>query len=323
MGRMLLPDTHFNVYEYGAIGDGWTDDTDAIQSAIGAASAASGGEIYFPAGTYRATHIDLTGTSNLILRGDSVGRGGPVTIRTHSKGSDSFVRLLGTKNLLIERLRFGCYYPEFSGYLLDASDAGNSWGEDACLRVTLKFVTFYSASQGHVDIRVGHAYDWVVERSQFERGRVAVEGTGTSNTVRFLNNRFSTHYAEALFKNIRDWQIIGNTCEPLEGGAPGLIKFDDDVVPRMVTVSGNWCGDVTASGTWIEARGHGWTVQGNLLHTGNVGAGSESVGVKLVGEMNGLFVAGNWVYGNGILLDQNGQVVSNLFVDANSDGGFA
>lgn len=42
----------FNVVDYGATGDGSTDDTAAIQAAIDAAEAAGGGVVYFPAGVY-------------------------------------------------------------------------------------------------------------------------------------------------------------------------------------------------------------------------------------------------------------------------------
>lgn len=44
----------FNVKAYGAVGDDTTDDTTAIQNAITAA-AASGGKVWFPAGTYKIT----------------------------------------------------------------------------------------------------------------------------------------------------------------------------------------------------------------------------------------------------------------------------
>jgi len=49
----IEPNGQFNVLSYGAAGDGQTDDTDAIQSAIDAAAAAGGGRVYFPRGKYR------------------------------------------------------------------------------------------------------------------------------------------------------------------------------------------------------------------------------------------------------------------------------
>lgn len=42
----------FNVRDFGAVGDGETDDTDSVREAIAAAVKAGGGTIYFPAATY-------------------------------------------------------------------------------------------------------------------------------------------------------------------------------------------------------------------------------------------------------------------------------
>lgn len=47
-----VPIIYYNVKAYGAKGDGTTDDTTAITSAINAAVAAGGGTIFFPPGTY-------------------------------------------------------------------------------------------------------------------------------------------------------------------------------------------------------------------------------------------------------------------------------
>lgn len=68
----------FNVTFFGAVGDGATDDTAAINAAIGAATASGvGGIIYFPPGVYRVTRpvtgigsIQLSNVHDLVFMGD-------------------------------------------------------------------------------------------------------------------------------------------------------------------------------------------------------------------------------------------------------------
>jgi len=50
----------YNAKDYGAIGDGVTDDTQAIQDAINAAITAGGGTIFFPLGTYKVNSTGRT-----------------------------------------------------------------------------------------------------------------------------------------------------------------------------------------------------------------------------------------------------------------------
>jgi polygalacturonase len=57
--------TFYNVRDYGAVGDGQTLDTDAINRTISTAAAAGGGTVYFPAGTYASYSIHLQ--SNIAL----------------------------------------------------------------------------------------------------------------------------------------------------------------------------------------------------------------------------------------------------------------
>ena len=60
--------TVYDVANYGAQGDGTTDDTNAIQAAIDAANARGGGTIVFPGGTFRITR-SLTIYSRILFRG--------------------------------------------------------------------------------------------------------------------------------------------------------------------------------------------------------------------------------------------------------------
>jgi len=62
----------YNVRDYGAIGDGKTIDSPAINQAIEAASANGGGLIYFPAGTYRSYSIRLKDNIHLYLENGAV-----------------------------------------------------------------------------------------------------------------------------------------------------------------------------------------------------------------------------------------------------------
>ncbi|MFC0665602.1 glycosyl hydrolase family 28-related protein [Azotobacter chroococcum] len=58
----------FNVKDFGAKGDGRTDDTDAIQAAIDAAYKAGGGSVYLPAGEYRVSGGDKSSDGALMIK---------------------------------------------------------------------------------------------------------------------------------------------------------------------------------------------------------------------------------------------------------------
>ncbi len=62
-----LPAADFDVRTFGATGDGKTIDTAAINQAIDAASAAGGGTVRFPAGTYLSFSIHLKSRITLLL----------------------------------------------------------------------------------------------------------------------------------------------------------------------------------------------------------------------------------------------------------------
>jgi hypothetical protein len=60
-----IPGGIFNIITYGAVGDGVATNTAAIQNAIAAAGAASGGTVIVPAGTFLSGPLSLTNNLNL------------------------------------------------------------------------------------------------------------------------------------------------------------------------------------------------------------------------------------------------------------------
>lgn len=57
----------YNVKNYGALGDGVTDDTTAIQAALTAATAAGGGDVFVPSGTYLSGLLTVGSKTRLVL----------------------------------------------------------------------------------------------------------------------------------------------------------------------------------------------------------------------------------------------------------------
>lgn len=73
-GFVSIPDVVFSVADYGAIGDGNTISTEAIQKTIDAAASAGGGRVIFPEGTYLSgalfvkSNVELNLGEKVILR---------------------------------------------------------------------------------------------------------------------------------------------------------------------------------------------------------------------------------------------------------------
>ncbi len=78
----------FNVKEYGATGDGTTNDTAAINLAIADANTANGGIVYFPLGTYIVASPLTTPVSYTVIKG--VGMGSNIKLSSSWSGAQVF-----------------------------------------------------------------------------------------------------------------------------------------------------------------------------------------------------------------------------------------
>lgn len=74
-GRWLRasPNTQLNARQFGAKGDGATNDTTPIATALALAVATTGASLYFPPGTYITDTMSFTGANGLTLYGDGMG----------------------------------------------------------------------------------------------------------------------------------------------------------------------------------------------------------------------------------------------------------
>lgn len=85
-GKVIKDSLTYNVKDHGALGNGSTDDTAAIQATINLASA-NGGVVYLPPGTYNIS-ASLTLTSNIVFTGAGQGA---TTIQQNSTTSAAIV----------------------------------------------------------------------------------------------------------------------------------------------------------------------------------------------------------------------------------------
>jgi hypothetical protein len=113
-----------SVKDFGAVGDGVTDDTAAIQAAIDAVQAAGGGTVYVPKGQYKTTDvIRITGKVNLI----GANRTNVSAIVAHHTGA-AILSLKGSTGSCIKFIWFGTdttTYPK-TGITLGRSSAASA-----------------------------------------------------------------------------------------------------------------------------------------------------------------------------------------------------
>lgn len=95
----------FNVKDFGAFGDGVTVDTTFVQNAINAASAAGGGIVFFPVGTYKVSALAMTTTAynGVTLRGASM-RGSKINFTTTTIALTLGANPGGVSQVVVEQL---------------------------------------------------------------------------------------------------------------------------------------------------------------------------------------------------------------------------
>ena len=274
--------------DYGAVGNGTTDDKAAIQAAIDAAANAGGGVVYFPRGKYRITgalKLDTTVRDYASITFRGVGWG-PYAAASSSQGS--VIQLDATSGSALELgpstgsgnplFRFSMYdlgimakNTGYTGNLVKAyalgkcgfSNCGFYGIPDATSAtatalfygnfwVDLHFdrCNFATAVKGVEKAGLGSGFSDSVDNVSFDR--CLFERCGTSVDIRF---------------NTQSVAIERSTFEPAIGGAASPVSLSGE----SNKVQNCWFGDSNYTGTWVQMGQEAAIVSGNYISNAAVG----------------------------------------------------
>lgn len=281
----MIQGAAYNVLDFGAVGDGITDDTAAMQAAAARVST-NGGALYLPAGTYLITgYFAITG-SNVKVYGDGMGAtvikvGAWVDgILISKDGANYPSGITGIlDNITIQDLTID---GNRNGYVNGPNDTyGNGVSFVACDNIIVRNVEVKdSAEQGIVsthwvlsalNLQESLVIDsCVVLNSPANRIAIGVEGRGrsakiTNNTVAFSNNSVVAIYlGHVNGSGINNgYSVVANNVINGSGANSIGVQIQDNMY--NITVANN-----VINGCAISIRGSsdaqstfGYTITGN------------------------------------------------------------
>lgn len=279
--------------DFGADATGVTDCATAIANAV-ASLPSSGGEIYFPPGSYSMTAFpDLTNKTCIRIYGaggQTAGATSTSSILINKVSPGAFINAPGSVSLGIDGIQFVTKQAGFTDYIISL---GSSPANSAFARI--KRCGFFAAS-GVRYIAKGINLDKTIEAEidscSFGSLLFAIAGasnTGFSNAIKISGCQFVDTSQIPIQGGGQAWQVVGNTFECYNGGTPGnalagaMANFPSNPFGGL-SFSGNWLGDVTtAGGTWLNLSGGGIDISGNFI---GGGSGSNAIALASVDSAN-------------------------------------
>lgn len=269
--------------DYGAAGNGSTDDTTAINNAIAAANA-SGASLYFPSGTYKVNSGLTTLTGNgVIVRGD--GRNSTV-IATNSATGDVFT--MTGQFQVIEDLSFFPSVFRTSGYELVVG-AGSFQSIVRNVYIAL----------GYNGICNTGATETVFENVQLRSltGTIGCYYTGTSNAnsfgMRVKNILADNPYVYPIYDALITGNFVGATYygATVTGSISGTTLTVSAVSGGTIKVGQTIYGTGISAGTYITGAGTGTGGTGTYVISS-----SQTVSSTTISCVGDLFIGSGWIW---------------------------
>jgi Right handed beta helix region/Pectate lyase superfamily protein len=317
----------YHVMSYGAVGDGSTDDTNAIQSAITAASAAGGGKVVL-----RNNHVvgALTLPSNITLEAEYVRVKSSVswdrpTLKAKSGFSGDLLSLssVNVEYLTVRNISINMYNAASGARALVVNTYNGSYSqsdphnlfENIFIRYSRGTAVYARSREARFknvvvrDTYVGHGFEVAGTDTFFESCTAAttLDSSYAGFYITGANNHFSQckafyGYGPGFKLNCQKNVLVG--CGAQENTGPGLLFWEAN---KWNVVSGFIADSNSDSGICFDRNNSGSSLAGNIVTgftcTGNAGLRypTPSAGVR--------FVNANGAIENNII--NNGVVTTN------------
>lgn len=289
------------VLDFGAKGDGVTDDTTAINAAITAANAQGGGTVFFPAGhTFVFTQIDLKSNVRLYSDGGVLKYKDNTAVSADGKyyllvawGGDNIVldSLIidgnashNTKFLVCDGITVaGCENVVIKDCLLhDIPDSGimfSNCANSACINNRIDKCSdcgiYYNTGDGNTGYQNILAFNRISnirEGSGIALKRVSQRISVVCNTIRDSANGITLENASTASDYSTDIMICNNRLYYISGAGINLRSS------AFCNVSGNRIQIYGQYGILIEGLSYANSIQGNVLSTDNLFEGTQFTG---------------------------------------------
>lgn len=294
----FTPATVFNVKDYGATGDGTTDDFDAITGAITAATD-SGGVVYFPEGTY-LTKSAIQLVANLTYRG----AGQQSIIKLDANLNINVLEADTLTNVIVEDLTV-------DGNLANQTPQGEEVIQNgiylyACSFCVVRNCFFINTAATGIFLKGLNTQCLVTGNVCRENQRNGIYLHFSDNTYNVISNNLidTTYVYHGICNSDSHYNTYANNTVINSYNAG--IRIDSDSIGNTVT------GNVFSENLWggIELHAESGTPLNNVV-TGNVSVLNNREGINVLGAQNTL-LASNMVLNNsqenagyydGILID--------------------
>ena len=297
----------YNVKEFGAKGDGTTDDTSAIQAAITAA-AATGGRVVFPPGVYLVSN--LTGASNVQLWGAgasattvSTNNVEGTTLRFKSGSSGDMIKFEGKSNFSIRNIQWD--YNSLSADGTAIAIANNGGGNPSthfditdCSIINIDCTSISNAKYGIIVVASNNFW---IERNYIKfsvssnKPNEAIATTADANTYNGVINanhcdgsaiQADGHDMKVTNNRVHDFKFGGGiTVNPASSNHDNLICGNSVYNSTGRDISETWCNG-------IENWGPRTVISNNVCHN-NSGSGIGNAASQCI-------VTNNTCYDNGV-----------------------